>query len=126
MRAKTILANRRVQPGCRANRLIEKEVCRVRPTRSAAGGGRSGRAETPKRPTGVPVGQSKLGWGPVGGGNAQEPMGLPCIVMAAGRPFPPPRARPVFSGVVDFVGYAPVFSAATTGVYSPQRGAELS
>jgi hypothetical protein len=26
-----------------------------------------------------------------------------------GRPIPPPRARPVVSGVVDPVGYAPVF-----------------
>jgi uncharacterized protein YjbJ (UPF0337 family) len=44
-------------------------------------------------------------------------MGLPCIVLAAGRPFPPPRARPVISGVVDIVGYAPVFSGASTGFY---------
>src|SRR6478609_3452582 len=56
----------------------------------------------------------------------QEPMGLPCIVQAAGRPFPPPRARPVISGVVDFVGYAPVFSAASISVYGPRDGAELS
>jgi uncharacterized protein YjbJ (UPF0337 family) len=47
---------------------------------------------------------------------------VPCIVLAAGRPFPPPRARPVISGVVDFVGYAPVFSAVSTGVY--RLGAE--
>src|SRR3954463_1657408 len=53
-------------------------------------------------------------------------MGLPCIVVAAGRPIPPPRARPVISGVVDFVGYAPVFSAAIISVYRPWHGAELS
>ena len=53
-------------------------------------------------------------------------MGLPCIVLAAGRPFPPPRARPVISGVVDIVGYAPVFSDPSTGIYRVRRGAELS
>ena len=35
--------------------------------------------------------------------------------MAAGRPFPPPRARPVIWGVVDVrVVYAPVFFAGGT------------
>jgi hypothetical protein len=43
---------------------------------------------------------------------SQEPTGAARIVMTAGRPFPPPRARPVISGVVDiWVGYAPVFLA---------------
>src|SRR3977135_3518147 len=53
-------------------------------------------------------------------GDCQEPTGLPCIVPAAGRPFPPPRARPVISGVVDLVGYAPVFFTASTGFYRTQ------
>src|SRR4051794_28671383 len=61
-------------------------------------------------------------WGAGTGAECQEPMGLPCIVLAAGRPFPPPRARPVISGVVDIVGYAPVFSGASTGIY--KHGAE--
>src|SRR5215467_3582769 len=34
-------------------------------------------------------------------GNWQEPMGGWCVERKAGRPFPPPRARPVISGVVD-------------------------
>ena len=97
----------RVQTGGRANRLIEKELYKARPTRPGAAGGRSGRVVW----VGAPY-----------GAECQEPMGLPCIVLAAGRPFPPPRARPVISGVVDIVGYAPVFSGASTGIYRP--GAE--
>src|SRR5947207_5791758 len=34
-------------------------------------------------------------------GNWQEPMGGWGVEGKAGRPFPPPRARPVISGVVD-------------------------
>ena len=41
--------------------------------------------------------------------DSEEPTRRPRIVRTAGRPFPPPRARPVISGVVDVVGYAPVF-----------------
>src|SRR3979411_2954847 len=53
-------------------------------------------------------------------GDSQEPTGLPCIVPPPARPFPPPRARPFISGVVDIVGYAPVFFTASTGFYRPQ------
>src|SRR5262245_66250643 len=49
--------------------------------------------------------------GEVSGGEGpnrvQEPSGAPCIVLAAGRPFPPPRARPVISGVVDICRLRP-------------------
>src|SRR5262245_35345173 len=38
----------------------------------------------------------------------QEPSGARRIIMAAGRPFPPPRARPVISGVVDFKSATPL------------------
>jgi hypothetical protein len=118
---------RRVQTGGGANWLIENELCRARRARSGAGGGRVGGVKTRRfRVAGVRVGQSTLGLecsgAPVPGAECQEPKGLPCIVVAAGRPFPPPRARPVISGVVDIVGYAPVFSGASTGIYRP--GAE--
>ncbi len=35
-----------------------------------------------------------------------EPTGYAGINVATGRPFPPPRARPVILGVADIVGYA--------------------
>jgi hypothetical protein len=114
---------RRVQTGGLANWLIKNGLCRARPPRSRADGGRSGRLQTGASGRGCPGG-TKQAWvgAPLWGAECQEPTGLPCIVLAAGRPFPPPRARPVISGVVDLVGYAPVFSAASTGVYG--SGAE--
>src|SRR5262249_9943476 len=36
--------------------------------------------------------------------DGQEPIRASCVGRAAGRPFPPPRARPVIEGVVDRLG----------------------
>jgi hypothetical protein len=115
MHAKTILAKRQVPNRCWANRLID---LRAHPdaVRGRRRQNRQGRDPESFRRMSRSDKQS-LGWGAGAGAEGQEPMGLPCIVQAAGRPFPPPRARPVISGVVDIVGYAPVFSAASTGGY---------
>jgi len=109
MRPATILAGPVEDAGVGCNLLMQKGF----PPGSAGGGSRRGRAAAIGRNQGNPSACDRRGEEGVTPADAagwtstpvradsEEPTRRPRIVRTAGRPFPPPRARPVISGVVD-------------------------